>query len=258
MSAKTEPAIPVEEIAEHERRCAIGWPAETVEHHFGWKLRFNGGVTRRANSVLPLEAAGALSLDVRILSAEHFYRKHNLAACFMISPAARPEGLDAALESRGYRVEGGSLVQGAEIAEVQAIRGSDAEIVLSRDVTDSWRAGYLEGDGVDRRRKIIGIMQRIRSAKRFAVALVGDVPVAVGLGVVVDGRMILLGMQTNSSHRRAGHGAAIVRALAEWAAESGAASAILQVEADNDAARALYAKAGYRTLYGYHYRVAGE
>lgn len=258
MSAKTEPAIPVEEIADHERCNAIGWPAETVEHHFGWKLRYNGGVTRRANSVLPIEAGGALSLDVRILSAEHFYRKHNLAACFMISPAARPEGLDAALESRGYRVEGGSLVQGAEIATVQAIRGSDAEIVLSRDLTDSWRAGYLEGEGADRRRKITGIMQRISSAKRFAVALEGDVPVAVGLGLLIDRRMILLGMQTSPSHRRAGHGAAIAKALAGWAAESGATRAILQVESDNDAAMALYAKAGYRTLYGYHYRVAGE
>lgn len=256
MSPEIQSTIPVEEIVEHERRCAIGWPAETVEHHFGWKLRFNGGVTRRANSVLPLEATGALSLDIRILSSEHFYRKHNLAACFMISPAARPDGLDAALEARGYRVEGGSLVQGAEISTVQGIRGSDAEIVLSRDVTDTWRASYLEGEGADRRRKIIGIMQRISSAKRFAVALDGEVPVAVGLGVIVDGRMILLGMQTSSSHRRAGHGAAIARALAGWAADNGAANAILQVEADNDAARALYAKAGYRTLYGYHYRVA--
>jgi ribosomal protein S18 acetylase RimI-like enzyme len=257
MSAATEATIPVEEIADHERRNARGWPSETVERHYGWLLRFNGGVTRRANSVLPLEADGNLSLDVRILSAEHFYRKHNIEACFMISPAVRPQGLDGVLEARGYRVEGSSLVQGADIALVRAISGSDAEIVLARDAIESWRTCYLEGEGADRRRKVIGIMQRISAARRFAVALEGGEPVAVGLGVVIDGWMILLGMQTSPSHRRAGHGAAIVRALADWAAENGAANAVLQVEGDNDAARALYEKAGYRTLYGYHYRVAG-
>lgn len=256
MSADADFSIPVEEIADHEQRNARGWPSETVERHYGWLFRYNGGVTRRANSVLPLAAEGKLSLDVRILSAEHFYRKHNCSCCFMISPAVQPADLDAVLDRHGYRQEGGSLVQAADLPFTDGFRASDAAVQLSADVTENWREAYLDGDDGGRRKAMISIMQRISAARRFAVASVDGKPVAAGLAIVQEGWVTLLGMQTRPDHRRNGHGGAIIRALGQWAVNAGASRAILQVEDDNDAARALYAGAGFTTLYGYHYRSA--
>ena len=42
-----------------------------------------------------------------------------------------------------------------------------------------------------------------------------------------------------------------------WAAEAGAASAYLQVRAQNTPALGLYQSMGFKTAYGYHYRVPG-
>ena len=42
-----------------------------------------------------------------------------------------------------------------------------------------------------------------------------------------------------------------------WSAEAGAASAYLQVRAQNTPALRLYESMGFKTAYGYHYRVPG-
>tara|TARA_R110002110_G_scaffold91244_14_gene237234 strand:+ start:1281 stop:2057 length:777 start_codon:yes stop_codon:yes gene_type:complete len=250
--------LPVDQITEHDRRNALAWPAEVNETHFGWLFRCNHGVTRRANSVLPLHAEGNLSLDVRLVAATHFYRKHNLPCCFTITAASVPSGLDAALEDRGFTAEGGSEVRTADLASVAGISGSDAELSLAPKDTEQWRAAYLEGEDHAKRNKYIEIMRRISVAKRFAVAIRDGQPVAAGLGVLQDGWLTILGMQTAPDHRRAGHAATILRGLADWAGGEGATKAVLQVESDNEPASRLYERAGFATAYDYHYRVASS
>lgn len=244
------------QITEHDRRNARAWPAEVNEQHFGWLFRSNHGVTRRANSVLPLRADGNLSLGVRLLAATNFYRKHNLPCCFTITPASEPSGLDAALEDRGFTTEGASEVRTADLASVGELGGSEAGLSLSPTDTEQWRGAYLEGEDPARRTRYIEIMRRISVAKRFAVAVSDGQPVAAGLGVLQDGWLTILGMQTSPEHRRAGHAARVLQGLADWAREAGATHAILQVESDNEPASRLYERAGFSTVYGYHYRVA--
>jgi ribosomal protein S18 acetylase RimI-like enzyme len=57
------------------------------------------------------------------------------------------------------------------------------------------------------------------------------------------------------SHRRNGYGRLISEALLNWGHTTGAATAYLQVQASNSAARALYSDIGFREAYQYHYRV---
>ena len=56
------------------------------------------------------------------------------------------------------------------------------------------------------------------------------------------------------SERGRGIGRALCMALLEQAQAAGAQVAYLQVEADNDAARALYRGLGFADAYAYHYR----
>lgn len=248
--------LPIDQITEHDRRNALAWPAEVSEQHFGWLFRYNHGVTRRANSVLPLRAEGNLSLDVRVLSATHFYRKHNLPCCFTITAASAPTGLDAALEDRGFTAEGSSEVRTADLESVAGISGSDADVSLTSKDTEQWRTAYLEGEDHARRNRYIEIMRRISVARRFAVAMKDGQPVAAGVGVLQNGWLTIQGMQTVPDHRRAGHAAAILRGLADWARAAGATRGILQVESDNEPASRLYERAGFVPAYDYHYRVA--
>jgi len=80
--------------------------------------------------------------------------------------------------------------------------------------------------------------------------------VAIGRVAVADGWGGLTAVEVHPGHRRTGLATAITAALAAAAAAHGAASLYLQVTAGNQAARALYARAGFTEHHGYHYRVA--
>ena len=56
-------------------------------------------------------------------------------------------------------------------------------------------------------------------------------------------------MGTRPEARRRGAATSILRALAQWAHDRGAARMYLQVETTNDGARQLYTRAGFETAY---------
>jgi ribosomal protein S18 acetylase RimI-like enzyme len=61
---------------------------------------------------------------------------------------------------------------------------------------------------------------------------------------------------TAPDHRGAGLGRAVCLHLLQRARGQGASCAYLQVDADNDPARRLYAGLGFSDGYAYHYRTA--
>jgi ribosomal protein S18 acetylase RimI-like enzyme len=63
-------------------------------------------------------------------------------------------------------------------------------------------------------------------------------------------------MATQSQFRRRGAATAILHALAKWSQSRQAAQLYLQVMENNAPARTLYEKAGFESLYSYHYREA--
>jgi N-acetylglutamate synthase len=80
--------------------------------------------------------------------------------------------------------------------------------------------------------------------------------VAIGRVAVASGWGGLTALEVDPGHRRAGLATAITAALAAAAASHGATGLYLQVEEDNQAARALYARSGFTDHHGYHYRIA--
>ncbi len=89
------------------------------------------------------------------------------------------------------------------------------------------------------------------SAQEFAqllnsphVFVVGDAR-AFAMGRVIADEVELLTIATDPAHRRQGLGTATLAAFHDTARARGAASAFLEVAADNHAARALYHQAGY-------------
>ncbi|WBB79325.1 GNAT family N-acetyltransferase [Micromonospora sp. WMMD882] len=93
---------------------------------------------------------------------------------------------------------------------------------------------------------------------RFAHGYVDGTLVAVGRGTVTgQGRWLGLSLvEVAPSAQRRGLARAVIRALAEWAAETGATDAFLQVEQQNLPAVSLYRSLGFTTHHTYLTRVA--
>lgn len=90
----------------------------------------------------------------------------------------------------------------------------------------------------------------IRAPERRALESTASAPSIVGLagsswaGDVVD----VLSLAVHPAARRRGTGRALLAELVAQARSTGAARVLLEVAADNDAARALYAAAGFRPI----------
>jgi GNAT superfamily N-acetyltransferase len=236
------------------------WPAAEVVALDGWRLRADGGVTRRANSVWPNGAEGALELPAKIAAAEAFYTARNLPTIYQISPAQQPPELDDELADRGYRDDARTWVQTSSLAAMRANLPephAQGAVTLSTTYADDWFDLYCASEGVtghaaDVRRRILA---RITAATGYALLHLDGLPVAVGMGVVEAGWLGIYCMATLPTHRRRGLARQVLAALAAWAQTEGAQQAYLQVMVYNTPAQALYAGAGFATAYQYHYRI---
>jgi len=250
----------LEIIQQVEERAAHAWPAAVVQIVDGWWLRFNQGVTRRANSVWPHQAEGRMPLVEKLERVEEFYSERGLPVRYQMCPACQPSELDSVLEDRGYWVDAPVLVQTAPLPTVlDSLPSSLAETVtIGAILEDTWFSAYCRAEdasehGPYRRRDIL---QRIALPTGYAMLQLDGGPAAVGLGVLEQEWLGLYCMATRPEYRRRGAATALLRSLANWASGRGATRTYLQVTERNLPARALYERAGFETLYGYYYRQA--
>lgn len=246
----------VEQIRNIEEAAADAVPAAVVEPLGGWRLRFNHGVKRRPNSVLANTDDGELTPEEKLARVEAFYRFHGMAARFQLSPASRPEGLDALLEARGYSlVPEPVCVQVAALAQVP--RGSSLAVALLAKPTPAWLALYSATEGLEgvQPQAFAEMLAKLPGEAIFALAPSrSGGPAATGVGVAHKGWLGLFNVATHPQVRRQGLGSAVVSALCAWGRERGLPNAYLQVAGNNTGAQALYAQLGFKTLYHYYYR----
>ena len=211
-------------------------PLEQVEVD-GWRLRAARGVLRRANSTLPY--GDALPLDAVV----EFYAARGLPAAVQVSD----ERLDARLADLGWRRETEVLV-----LQGPAPAGPPGDVRDTAD--DAWLRCWDAVDGRGGGDVVRECLARITAPAGYARVEVDGRTVAVGRGVVQEGRLGVFSMAVLPEHRRQGLGRQVLGALGAWAAGLGATSSYLQVEAGSTAALALYGGAGLLPAYGYGYR----
>jgi GNAT superfamily N-acetyltransferase len=231
------------EIAALERRAFAAWPAEEVHPIGAWRLRHTRGVTRRANSVWP---DGEGDLPALIDAAERFYADRGQPALFQVTPLA-PPALDPLLAARGYQREAPVAIQIAGVP----LAAPEIPVRTETALFEPWLAVAASGRFAAVTEVFRGLLTRIGPGALFALA--GSA--AVGLGVIEGRWMGIFNMLTVPGHRRRGLGRAVLAALAAAGRACGVERLYLQVERDNPPALALYRAAGFREIYGYHYRV---
>ncbi|GAA3747739.1 GNAT superfamily N-acetyltransferase [Spinactinospora alkalitolerans] len=221
-------------------RVAADWPALHVEQRGGWRLGYSEGVTKRANSAFALEPGARAEVP------EEFYPARGLAPCVQVWRGG--EALDAELAGRGYRVVDPSLVMERELGE-RPPAGEDVAVAAGRG--RAWREVRAEPDASGRAAEVTGrIMDR--AAMGYAVHGSG---LARGCAALNGEWVGVYAMFTRPEARGTGLGAAVLDALLRWGHDKGARRGYLLVTEDNAAARALYRRAGFGAVSGYHYRV---
>ena len=243
-------------IAELEAVAAAGWRAPDEASLGGWLLRAAEGFTGRGNSALAVGDPG-LPLADALTRVCDWYAARGLPPLVAVPhPLGRPgDGhVDRFLDRRGWGVRSGpAVVMTAATASV-ANSGTAADAELRPEPDQAWLDlyhGYRKQlPPVARRLLLSAPFQAFASIRRDGgIVAIGRVAVAAGWGG-------LSAVAVHPGHRRAGLATAITVALAEAAAGQGAARLYLQVEEDNTAAMALYARCGFTGHHRYHYRIA--
>ena len=229
------------------------WPALERRDTGEWVLRAAAGVTQRANSVWPRDAAEDPVDALR--EAMQWYRERRLPLIFQVTDSPANAGLNQVLDAQGFTRQSETLImsrpsgngfRGAAGAGVEVLDGPDAEWL------DLWWS--VDGRGGEAERETArGILAGCPSL--YALARDDDgVPAAVGRLAMVHGTGGIYCMATSPSARRRGYAATVLQALLAEGGARGVDSSWLLVTAANHAARQLYSQAGFTESGRYIYR----
>lgn len=243
-----------------EEIMANAWPAPKRLIVDGWLLGLAGPLSRRANSVIPLNH-GSLPLAEKIEYCCEAYHQLGRTAVFKMTPAAAPSDLDDRLAEAGLKKHEGAIIQlldrsGFQTRQIRQTRGAAREIRIVPKADEIWlkACSALAGHDKAQALALAGITGSIMPQVGFGLILEQGRPISCGLAVVERGWIGLFDLIVTPTRRRQGLGREIIAALLEWGVGQGGNMAYLQVEPANKPALALYAKLGFEEAYTYWYR----
>lgn len=244
---------------------ARAWPPLEQAKLGEWRLRFAGGVTKRANSVLPLGPGradpAAAELDRRLRLVERAYQERGLPARFQITASSWPDTLPETLRQRGYSESDPTLVLATPIqaADTSAAAANGRAILLSDEVTESWFDTWwaVDGRGGESEADIArAILDQIDVPCLFAECREPEGVAAVTLGVIDGGWLGLYCLATLPWARRRGCARSLVAYLLAAAAQQGATNAHVAVLEANLPSRHLCVTFGFKEQQRYSYFTA--
>jgi ribosomal protein S18 acetylase RimI-like enzyme len=242
-------------ITVFERMSALHWQGLEQERLGDWLLRAAGGFTGRANSALPLGDPG-MPAERAVAEVDAWYSRRGLTPMIVIARGMRTgaTALDGLLDGCGWSAPRIPVVVMTARSDVVAGYQRDVGMTLAAEPDDEWLALY----------RFMG-----EPLPPNAVPVLLSAPVQMFASVRRDGRTVATGrlslaggwggitaIDVDPAWRRAGLGTAVTAGLAAQAAARGAERIFLQVEEENAAARALYARCGFTDHHRYHYRLA--
>lgn len=241
------------------------WSLETTPYA-GWTMRAAEGYTRRANSVLPVPFDMNVDIEEALAFVERWYAARSLPPTFQMFDGVEPAGLDLALRERGY-IDGDieALVLARDIraphltdAETGAEDGRGVRMTIASTPSEEWANAWIESAGGEEgARDAADLACRLIESAPGEALLVsawdGDRVIGTVYGSLQDKHVGIFCLATHRDARRRGVAAQLVQSLLAWSAQQDARVAYLQVEAENEAALALYERLGFEQVGSYHY-----
>jgi ribosomal protein S18 acetylase RimI-like enzyme len=230
------------------------WPAFETSFYDGWVIRFADGFSRRSNSIVPLYPS---NLDVleKIHLCEAMYRERGQKTIFKLTAASEPRELDRILSDEGYRPEAETGVRTLSLRD--AAGAPSADVILQHEFTDEWVSALCLLNAYDPRHHPTAnaLTRLIHPPRTFASVRRNGKIIGCGLGVIRQGFLTVFDIVVEKDLRRQGLGRQIMHSLLDWGRKQSAATAFLQVMADNPVAMAMYEGMGFREQYRYVYWV---
>ncbi|MCG3221323.1 MAG: GNAT family N-acetyltransferase [Candidatus Heimdallarchaeota archaeon] len=247
-----------EEIKTLQEISNFTWPPKISLNLNGWKIRISEGITKRVNSVSPVEYSGG-NLNEDILAVENYYRANNLPSIFQLHDTFEPASLQNKLLSLDYEIKDETIVMMANIDEINlSYLNEKFEFLLLEGELDKWLTelqiiNQADKPQIDGRREIIGRIAQ--SNVGYFIAGDNEKTVAVGLAVLQENYMVIYSMFTHPDYRRKGIAQTILAKMIEWGDVNLVDRVFLQVESESASAINLYKKVGFKEKYRYRYLI---
>lgn len=243
------------------------WPPARVVDVDGWRVGLSGGLTRRANSVLPLGTPPDVTATLD--RVEELYAAEGQPSIVRVCRAS-PRGLDDLLALRDYEVMSRTDVLVRDLDGIEPRHGTartgagPVRVSVADHPDDAWLAVW---SGSKARLHATGAASEAdEESLRMARAVLGGAPAvylgatdATGLvGVIraafAEDWVAVSCLVVAQAARRHGLGRFLTERALDEGTRRGARRAFLQVEADNTAAGALYTALGFQPAERYVYR----
>jgi ribosomal protein S18 acetylase RimI-like enzyme len=237
------------EVVALEQLAARAWPAARDSRIGGWNLYASSGFSGRINACWPLEDPGE-PLATAVARTEAWYQDQGLPCVFkLIDGAGQPEALAHWLAGLGYGPHTETLMMVGPAGGLV-----DPAVRLAPYLDEPFAAVFAAtapdpGDARER----LETLARVPTPRAFARLDVAGEAAAIGAGAVEGEWAGVFAMRTDARYRRQGLARRVLTSLLANSSREGASRVWLQVEADNDAAIALYAAAGFAEVYRYRY-----
>ncbi len=222
----------------------------------GWLLRYSPGKAKRARCVQAV-AAGRLALDVRLALCRAVFEEVGLPMMVRITPFSLPAGLDDALAGRGYTRLDNTRVMVMAQANGRA-EALPPNLRLARLAPTEFAdlVGALRGSpAVQRQAQAHRLLASPVPYQAWVLRRADDAQVLACGQTATEADLVgLYDIFTAPAARGQGLARLLCSQLLARAAQAGARTAYLQVEADNHPARAVYRGLGFTEAYAYHYR----
>jgi ribosomal protein S18 acetylase RimI-like enzyme len=238
------------DIASLERATLDAVAPLAVQELQDWLLPLDRSTIGRAKSAVPLRHEG---LDPDALDRiEAAYHDWGIGAQFRVADVPGLGPIHQRLRAMGYTPDQPTLVQ---LGTVSALLALPTKSTATVDAHPSarWACVYTAAgfDAVDGAHRVQALSRSTYAV--YASVHHNDQALAAGTASFSQGWASIHGMRTVPAARGQGLASQILRGLAAVAAERGLERVFLQIEADNAAALALYARAGFQTAWRYHY-----
>ena len=257
-----QPPPPNIETTALESAMDAAWPALEQDAAGGWILRAAEGVTQRANSIWPRDAAQHLGEELPALlrRARSWYRSRRLPVIFQLFEGPDAAALHGLLDAEGFTRQSETLVMTRSALHFPgpAAEPGTPAVELSPEPSKDWLRVWWQVDGRGGE-DAMAVAQKILEGCPSVYALVrddGGRPAAVGRLALPGGSHLggLYCMATLPEARRRGFAAAVLDSLLQAGNSRGVTGFWLLVTAANHGAQELYAKAGFKEAGRYLYR----
>ena len=222
----------------------------------GWIVRFSPGKAQRARCINAV-ADGRSSLSEKLASCQALYRAAGLRLLFRMTPFSQPPGLDGWLAQRGYQRFGDTHVMVCSSLPRQADGAVPAGLSVEAATSEAYAhiIGEFRGTPLAGRQAHAERLQHSPVPYHGLVLRAADGQLLACGQVAIEGDLAgLYDVFTAPQSRGQGLSRWLCMQLLAQAREQGARIGYLQVDAGNQAARAVYHRLGFVDGYSYHYR----